>query len=260
VGQADVRPLSARSVIASTLLGIDPPRLSSRLLVRSGELFGIAEGTTRTAVSRMVRAGELEADDGGYRLAGALLARQRRQAEGRRPRVLDWDGTWVQAVVVDERRSAPDRAALRDATLVLHLAELRPGLWTRPDNLGPDRHPEAVAVVEGQCRWWSGARPSDGSAAELAAELWDLAGWATQARDLQAGMVARVAGLEAGETAGLGESFLVAAAVLRHLVADPLLPDELLPPAWPGGDLRRDYDRFDTAFSACWAAWFRAQR
>ena len=37
----DARPLSARSVIASTLLGMPTPRLPVRLLVRSGELFVI---------------------------------------------------------------------------------------------------------------------------------------------------------------------------------------------------------------------------
>ena len=54
------RPLSARSVVASTLLGMRPPRLPTQILVRSGALFGIAEGTTRVALSRMVAAGELE--------------------------------------------------------------------------------------------------------------------------------------------------------------------------------------------------------
>jgi len=37
-------------VIASTLLGMHPPVLAAQVLVRSGELFGIAEGTTRTAL------------------------------------------------------------------------------------------------------------------------------------------------------------------------------------------------------------------
>lgn len=264
------RPLSARSVIASTLLGVDPPRLPARLLVRSGELFGIAEGTTRTAVSRMVRAGELEADDGGYRLAGPLLARQRRQAEGRGTPTRRWDGSWALAVVSEERRSATDRAALRDAMRVLRLAELREGVWGRPDNLAPDRHPEALAVVASQCRWWRGARPSppvpEGRGADgvtedrsLAAALWDLDAWAQRARELEAAMAARAPALEEGDLDELAPSFVVAAAVLRHLVADPLLPDELLPGGWPGAGLRARYDRFDDAFTACWRAWFRDQ-
>ena len=51
--------LTARSVIASTLLGTDPPVLSGRILVRAAALFGITEGAARVALSRMVAAGEL---------------------------------------------------------------------------------------------------------------------------------------------------------------------------------------------------------
>lgn len=37
----------------------------------------------------------------------------------------------------------------------------------------------------------------------------------------------------------------MSAAVLRHLLADPLLPAELLPADWPGTRLRARYDDFD---------------
>ena len=40
-----IRPLTARSVVASTLLGTDPPRLPVAFLVRTGALFGLAEGS-----------------------------------------------------------------------------------------------------------------------------------------------------------------------------------------------------------------------
>jgi hypothetical protein len=73
-------PLDARSLALSVLLGSHPPVLPARALVALAELFGIAGGTMRTALSRMVAAGELEAADGRYRLAGRLLERQRAQA------------------------------------------------------------------------------------------------------------------------------------------------------------------------------------
>jgi len=38
------RPLSTRSVIASLLLGMQPPRLAARRLVQWCALFGINEG------------------------------------------------------------------------------------------------------------------------------------------------------------------------------------------------------------------------
>src|SRR4051812_31262220 len=73
------RDLTARSVLLSVLLGSDPPQLPVQLLVRTTELFGIAEGTTRTALSRMTSAGEVRGGDGVYRLVSAgLLARQAR--------------------------------------------------------------------------------------------------------------------------------------------------------------------------------------
>ena len=76
-------PLDARSLALSVLLGSHPPVLPARALVALAELFGVAGGTMRTALSRMVAAGELEAADGRYRLAGRLLERQRAQDIGR---------------------------------------------------------------------------------------------------------------------------------------------------------------------------------
>jgi phenylacetic acid degradation operon negative regulatory protein len=89
--------------------------------------------------------------------------------------------------------------------------------------------------------------------------LWDLAGWATEADRLRATMAESVEPFEAGDPTPLPAGFVLAAAVLRHLMADPLLPDELLPPAWPGAALRADYDRYDRAFSSVWRDWFRSQ-
>src|SRR5687767_2250022 len=75
---ADLRPLGARSVIASTLLGANAISMPAERLVRAGELFGVADGAIRTALWRMVAAGELVANDGRYALAGPLLERRER--------------------------------------------------------------------------------------------------------------------------------------------------------------------------------------
>ena len=48
--------------------------------------------------------------------------------------------------------------------------------------------------------------------------------------------------------------------MLRHLQADPLLPDALLPSGWPGAALREEYDRYDIAYRSTLRAWFRAAR
>lgn len=250
------RPLTARSVIASTLLGSHPPRLPSRLLVRSGELFGIAEGAIRTAISRMVAAGELEAVGSAYQLAGGLLGRQTLQDESRRPTGGRWDGRWELAVVGGTSRPSAARAALRAAMRRLKLAELREGVWTRPDNLDPGRAPHDRAVVDAQCHPFRATAERD--AARLAADLWDLDGWAAEATALRTAMARVAPRLDAGDGTALRDGFLVSAAVLRHLLADPALPPELVPARWPGAHLRADYEHFDAAFQNVWREWFRA--
>ncbi|MED7923072.1 PaaX family transcriptional regulator C-terminal domain-containing protein [Nonomuraea sp. LP-02] len=223
--------LSARSAVLSALLGSHPPRLPARHLVRIGALFGVAEGTVRVALSRMVAAGDLVQENGFYTLSPRLVERQARQDESRDPHIRPWDGTWEVAVVTAERRAPADRAALRHAMTALRLAELREGTWMRPANLVRSAWPE---VVTAQCTLIDG-RPH-GDPTPL---LWDLDGWAAEARRLEGA-------LERAD--GLAEGFLVSAAVLRHLLADPLLPPELLPADWPGAELRARYDAFDARY------------
>ncbi|MFB4301285.1 PaaX family transcriptional regulator C-terminal domain-containing protein [Actinomadura sp. NTSP31] len=230
----EIRPLTARSVVLSTLLGVHPPRLPARYLVRAGDLFGIAEGTIRVALSRMVTSGDLVQSDGTYALTDRLLRRQARQDESRRPRTRPWDGSWEIAVITAERRPAADRAALRQAMSALRLAELREGTWLRPANLVRPR-PETVVR---QCTFLDGRPEADPAA--LARTLWDLDGWTATARALRASIA------EAGTIA---ERFTLAAAALRHLLDDPLLPPGLLPPDWPGPALRAAYERFEKDFA-----------
>jgi phenylacetic acid degradation operon negative regulatory protein len=217
------------------------------------ELFGIAEGTARTALSRMVAAGELTTTDGTYELAGSrLLERQARQTASRRATRLRWHGGWVLAIVIGERRDAAARAELRTALEAVRLHELREGVWLRPDNI------EIVwpAVVGMQCTIVH-ARDVDPA---LTRRLWDVAPWANVAERLRADMARLVEPLERGDTNALAEGFVVSAAVLRHFQADPLLPEELLPATWPGKALRSDYDRFDAAYRAVLRDYLRILR
>ena len=251
-------PLTARSVLASVLLGTDPPWLPTALLVRTAALFGITEGTTRTALSRMVSAGETVAESGGYRLVGRLVVRQARQSASRRAETRAWDGTWELATVEGEqRRSAADRAALREALRARRLAELREGVWGRPDNLDPGRSPDAKTIVEEWCTRWTGAR------AEPVPDLeghFRLSEWSAEAAQLRRDIGRWLPRLEAGDAGALATGFVTSAAVLRHLQADPLLPDALLPKGWPGAALRAEYERYDVAYRQLLQTWFRAER
>ena len=251
-------PLTARSVLASVLLGTDPPWLPTPLLVRTTALFGISEGSTRTALSRLVTAGDAEATDGGYRLVGRLVARQQRQSASRLADTRPWDGSWELATVDgDTRRPAADRADLRDALGALRLVELREGTWGRPDNLDPNRSADAVPVVARWCVRWTGARPDP---EPDVASAFGLAAWSTTARTLRDEIAGLLPPLERGDASALRDGFTLSAAVLRHLQADPLLPDALLPSGWPGAALREEYDRYDVAYRSTLRAWFRAAR
>ena len=238
-----LRPLSARSVVASGLLGTHPPRLSTAALVDLCSRFGISPGTTRVALSRMVAAGELAAEDGHYRLVGeVLLARQRTQDDALDPPAAPWTGAWRLAVVVSARRAAPERIELRRALADARFAEWREGVWLRPDNLS---RPAELRAEEAPVRWMT-VEPDDDTVA-LAAELWDLSGWADRGAALLSAGPDEPGDLVAEPPEWAAAVFAAAAATLRHLRTDPLLPEALVPPGWPADRLRKRYARYLTA-------------
>jgi phenylacetic acid degradation operon negative regulatory protein len=151
-------------------------------------------------------------------------------------------------VITATGRAADDRSALRRKLTLARLAEQREGVWLRPDNLDlrPDPADEpGIAVYT--------ARP-DGDGAALAAELFELEGWARHAAEL----AARLDRLPTNGPEDLAPGFELSAAVLRHMQADPLLPAELLPAGWPGPALRRTYDGWDRHYRRVLARWGRS--
>jgi phenylacetic acid degradation operon negative regulatory protein len=233
-----------------------PPRIRGALLVRWCGLFGIAEGTTRVALSRMVAAGELRTTDGVYELAGRVRSRQETQDWALAPDLRPWDGRWVIHVVTADARSAADRAALREAAAKLRLAEQREAVWVRPDNL-PDAasSPEARAVIARQCSSWRGV--PDGDAVETVGHLFRVHDWAREARRLAAHLRGCLDQLDGDDERALADGFVAGAAALVHLRVDPLLPAELLPADWPGQELRSTYRDYQPAFGEATRRWFR---
>ena len=241
------RPLSARSVLATALLGADQPHLTVGELVAIASLFGISDGAARTCLWRMVANGELTSEDGTYALAGGLLERRQRVDDASKVEdaAMPWDGTWELAVVSLERRSAADRLALRKAATALHLAELREGVWIRPDNLDRHRLPTLRAVLDRQCVHFHNA--ATGIPAETVRSLFNLDDWAADARRLTLAVRDEV-DAEAVAADDFTYQFGLSVTVVRHLQLDPLLPAELIPQDWPGQDLRSAYRRFDEVF------------
>jgi len=106
------RPLNARSVIGSLLLGVHPPRLPGARIVDWCTRFGIAEGTARVALSRMVDRGELRSASGVYELAGRVRALQPAQDWSLDPSLEPWGGQWRFGVVTGAARAANCRNAV----------------------------------------------------------------------------------------------------------------------------------------------------
>ena len=228
-----IAPLTARSVALSTLLGYHPPALPVSALVKVGELFGIRDRATRVALTRMVRDGDVTVDNGVYQLSERLLRRQAQQDALTSPPTRRWTGGWEMAVVTSTNRPLAERVALRKSMVRHRLGELREGVWMRPDNLSREHD----GIIANQCEFFV-SHHSDSQG--LAASLWDLPGWAAEADRLLTVL---------DEADSITQGFMATAEVIRHLLLDPYLPDELLPAGWPGDRLRERYTDFNANYS-----------
>ncbi|MEM9653944.1 MAG: PaaX family transcriptional regulator C-terminal domain-containing protein [Actinomycetota bacterium] len=256
-----LRPLSARSLIASALLGSHPPSLPGRLLVAMAERFGISGGTARVALSRMVDRGELTNLDGVYTLGTSLLERQSRQ-DGSRQTPQCWDGAWEQVVITTTGRSAADRGRLRRELTTLGLGELREGVWMRPANLDPLRQPRARSSVAEQTERLTVAPIDTAQGRGLVEQLFELGDWADTAIVLHDALLATNNRLDAADPAddAVVTGFNLAAATLRHFVHDPQLPAELMPADWPADRLREAYTNYERSYQQLLRDFFRSVR
>lgn len=211
------------------MLGSHPPELPVRVLVRLAETFAIAEGTARVALSRLSAEGDVVSDGGTYRLSERHRARQERQDAALRPPTRPWDGRWE---LLSSAGGAGGSAGGDEPAVAAgrRMARLRPGLWIRPDNLTID-----PPLLEAGTTLWVAAVAA--GSVPAASDLWDLDGWATSAHALVSDL---------GRAQAPPARLAVAAAMVRHIGLDPLLPAELLPAGWPGAELRAGYDAYRT--------------
>ncbi|WP_137148933.1 PaaX family transcriptional regulator C-terminal domain-containing protein [Mycolicibacterium sp. CR10] len=220
--------MTARSVVLSVLLGAHPAWATAAELIRLTADFDLREPTVRVALTRMVGSGDLVRSEDGYRLSDRLLARQRRQDDAINPQTLRWDGLWTTLVITSVGSDARTRATLRNTLQGKRFGELREGVWLRPANLDVDLTGEILDRVRV-------LRAQDDDPVGLAARLWDLPGWVGVAATLLDDMASAT---------DIPGRFVAAAAIVRHLVTDPVIPDELLPADWPGAALRAAYNDF----------------
>lgn len=187
---------------------------------------GLSESLVRTAVSRLVAAGQLEGERAGRRSYYRLTASARRDFAAASDVIFAAPGQGARGWLWIE---APQAGAIDG------FVEVAPGLW-----LGPDvgQQVPARGVMRGQGEGdWSG----------LAARLWPLADQARAYREV----IAEAAALDLG--AGPGPA-LIARLRLVHqfrqaVLRDPGLPVEGLPPDWPGEAARRAFARAYLALS-----------
>ncbi|WP_018598705.1 PaaX family transcriptional regulator C-terminal domain-containing protein [Mycobacterium sp. 155] len=220
--------MTARSVVLSVLLGAHPAWASAAELIRLTADFDIKETALRVALTRMVGAGDLVRSEDGYRLADRLLARQRRQDDAINPRLRPDDEEWLTLVITSVGTDARTRAALRIMLQQYRFAELREGVWMRPDNLDqalPQEIAERVRMLHTR----------DDDPFDLVGRLWDLPGWVRAGRRLLD---------DIASATDVPSRFVAAAGIVRHLLTDPVLPDKLLPADWPGAQLRTAYTDF----------------
>jgi phenylacetic acid degradation operon negative regulatory protein len=246
------RQLNARSLALSALLGTHPPALPARALVALAELFGIAGGTMRTALSRMTAAGEIESSSGWYRLTGRLLARQEAQDTGRRRPSTSWDGRWHTVIAAADQRDLADRRHFRTVLSSHRFGELRPDTWLRPANLPVPELGEAAFVLTGTL--------DRSDEPLLVGRLWDLATIADGAGDLVRRIAEHRSTVDVTTSAAIPSTFTLAASVVRFLRDEPLLPDALLPTSWPVDRLRDAYDDLERDLQTALRAFLRAQR
>ncbi len=225
---SDTVRMTARSVVLSVLLGAHPASATAAELLRLTTDFGIKETALRVALTRLVAAGDLVRSVEGYGLSERLLARQRQQDSALNPQTRNWDGDWLAVVITSIGCDARTRAALRSGLAERRFAELREGFWMRPDNID-------VELGDGLDSYTRLLTARDEKPAELAATLWDLAGWTQTGHELLAAMA---------DAEDVPSRFVIAAAMVRHLRRDPVLPPELLPADWPGTRIRSRYAEF----------------
>ncbi len=238
------RPLTARSVLASALLGETLPRLPVAQLMRIAAAFEINENRARVALSRMSAQGEVRSTGGKYELIGAsLLARQRRQAESQESRTRPWSGSWLLAIVAPEPTTPEVRAARRVELSRARFGEYRDGVWVRPDNLVSEllARPDVHIVRSLETPETPETTPSFAAAVP---RLWDLDGWTIRADQLSQ----RLRTTDPSTPTNLAPGFVLSASCLRHFQADPLLPTQLLPPTWPGASLRAQYSEWNSQY------------
>ncbi|HVN40320.1 MAG TPA: PaaX family transcriptional regulator [Myxococcota bacterium] len=254
-----MRGPTPRSLILDLLSTLSQGTMPVAALVEAAALFGLAPGTIRVALARLLASGRVERDvRGRYRL-GAAAAPVQSVVQGWRGlegRSVPWDGSWWTVHDTGLGRRGPQARRHERALRLLGFRHLRPGLAVRPANLRggcealrDELHalglsPRALVFT---------LRDLDLASEERARRLYDAPALRKAYRDALAELEASSARLgELSDPDAMRESFLVGGRAIQCLAQDPVLPPEICDPRERDALARamRDYDRRGRS---CWS-------
>jgi len=251
--RSDPETLSAGELILSLADSAPRPRLTAGNLVAAGALLGVDAGAMRVAVGRLVKRGVLEQEQRGvYRLGarGAELHRRVQAWHRVEDQIAPWTGGWIGVFTGHLGRSEKSGLRARERALRLKgFAEARPGLAVRPHNLRAPMPVLRVELIElglDEDALVLGIGTSDPDHPFDATSLWDIAALQQRYRSGCERLEASAARLpDLDVHAAARETLLVGRAVMRDILKDPLLPEELVDTAGRRKliDAMKAYDR-----------------
>lgn len=202
-------------------------------------LLGFGGGVLRTALSRLVADGWLEASKAGRRSFYQLTPRGAAETAEAAERIYrmgapEWSGTLAVAIITET--DGPRRQELRAMLASRGFAPVSPDTLVC---LASSAHDAAglpgVVIVAGTPTTTQGSR-------EIAARAWNVDALAESYRSLERCLTPII---EAADPAANGEAEALAARILlvhelrRVVLRDPALPAALLPESWIGERVRR---------------------
>ncbi|HIF98712.1 MAG TPA: hypothetical protein EYQ54_17125, partial [Myxococcales bacterium] len=256
----DITPKSLILDLLSTLPQGGGYSMPVRALVEAGACFGMAASSIRVALARSLAQEQVARDERGrYRLGEAAGAVNRAIRNWRRldEQTEEWVGGWIGVHRSRSRGEASSARLRRDRPLgFLGFREFESGFFLRPDNLAG-----GVSTVRARLGDLGldpralvfEVRGFDALAKARARALWDAKALSrAYGEAVETLAESRLRLEEVPVSEAMVETFGLGGRVIRQLVLDPLLPDEIAPTAGRRALVEQmlEYDGFGRG---CWA-------
>lgn len=228
---------SVTEIVLDLLSAYPSHELSVGSLCRAASLFEMSEPAVRVALTRLVRRGKVVSKMRGvYALDASTnsLFRETNSWLQREKRLVSWNGTWVG--VLDSALNRQKRTMLREhkrALAIKGFQQLQNDLHVRPDNLAGGiqelrRELCSLGLAEGALVL--GLHDLSSEDEQRARGLWNIDELRHSYRSMLEDLKRSNQRLDKKtvEEAAV-EGLLLGRSIIRRIVRDPLLPEELLP-------------------------------